>query len=340
MGNRNISKILCFHALILCLLSTACYEPVANRSADFENKRETVSFEPENKNIANKEEVANVSNANVDPISNKSDEMSKPIEEKVNKAAGFRGNLTQNLSRSGLTISSVVDESSPVEKRVFEEYGAVFLTKATPPDRAMFTSESEVSTFQSKAGAKRANIGGINVELQSAAAAALESASNDAKRQGLSITPRHPEDSARRSYAHTLKLWTGRVNDACRHWKSKGKLSGEQISRLKSLPIKQQVAEVLELEKKGIFFSTYFNKSILYSVAAPGTSQHISMLAFDAKEFGNKKVRAIMAKHGWFRTVQSDEPHFTYLGYREDELPGLGLKKVSTGKGEFWIPNI
>jgi len=338
MGNRNIFKSSFFIVLIAVFLLSACYEPVANKSDDFKNKRETTSFEPENKNVVNKE-VGNVSNGNIESIPNK-DEMSKPSTEKTSKAAGFRGNLAQNLSRVGLSTSSIVNESNPVEKRVFEEYGAVFLTKANPPNKAMFTSESEVSTFQTKAGIGRANIGGINVELQSAAAKALESASNEAKQQGLSITPRHPEDSARRSYAHTLELWNGRVDKACEHWKGKGKLSGEQISRLKSLPIKQQVAEVLELEKKGIFFSTFFNKSILYSVAAPGTSQHISMLAFDAKEFGNKKVRAVMAKHGWFRTVQSDEPHFTYLGYGENELPGLGLRKVSTGKGEFWIPNI
>lgn len=339
MGNRNISKNYLFALLTAALLFNACYEPVANRSDDFKNKRETTSYEPENKNVNNNKEATNVSNENIKSIPNKN-EMSKPSAEKVNKTAGFRGNLEQNLRRVGLATSSIVNESNPVEKRVFEEYGAVFLTKATPPNKAMFTSESEVSAFQSKAGVGRSNIGGINVELQSPAAKALESASNEARQQGLKITPRHPEDSARRSYAHTLKLWSGRVDKACGHWKGKGKLTGEQISRLKSMPIKSQVAEVLELEKKGIFFSTFFNKSILYSVAAPGTSQHISMLAFDAKEFGSKKVRAIMAKHGWFRTVQSDEPHFTYLGYKESELPGLGLKKVSTGKGEFWIPNI
>ena len=106
---------------------------------------------------------------------------------------------------------------------------------------------------------------------------------------------------------------------------------------MKSEPIKQQVADVLQLESQGIYFSTNFDKSILYSVAAPGTSQHLSMLAFDAKEFGNEGVRKIMAKHGWFRTVRSDQPHFTYLGYAESELPSLGLKKVSGG---FWIPDV
>lgn len=339
MGNQYTYKLLFSAALVAGLACTACYEPVANNSGEFKNERETTSFDAENKNTEGSDLANNASNENTESISNE-DEMSKPINEKTSKAAGFRGNLAQNLSRAGLTIAGVVDESNPVEKRVFQEYGAVFLTKATPPNKMMFTSETEVSAFQSKAGSGSANIGGTTVELQAAAARALESAANEAKQQGLKITPRDPKDSAKRSYAHTLDLWNGRVDKACEHWKGKGKLTGAQISRLKSLPTKQQVAEVLELETKGVFFSTYFNKPILQSVAAPGTSQHISMLAFDATEFGDKKVRAIMAKHGWFRTVQSDEPHFTYLGYQESELPGLGLEKVSTGKGEFWVPNI
>jgi hypothetical protein len=137
-----------------------------------------------------------------------------------------------------------------------------------------------------------------------------------------------------------LELWNDRFNKGCEHWKGKGRLTADQISRLKGLPIKEQVSEVLELEKKGIYFNTFFNNSILYSVAAPGTSQHLSMLAFDAKEFQNKKVREIMAKHGWFRTVQNDEPHFTYLGHPESDLSKIGLKKVFKKDGEFWIPQI
>ena len=95
---------------------------------------------------------------------------------------------------------------------------------------------------------------------------------------------------------------------------------------------------VLDLENKGVFFSTDFKKSILYSVAAPGTSQHLSMLAFDVKEFGDEKIRRILANHGWFRTVQSDAPHFTYLGYKESDLERLGLRKIPDGG--FWVPNV
>ena len=64
------------------------------------------------------------------------------------------------------------------------------------------------------------------------------------------------------------------------------------------------------------------------------------MLALDVKEFNNAKVREILAAHGWFQTVASDLPHFTYIGAKESELPGLGLKKTTSGGRTFWVPDI
>ncbi|QQS42587.1 MAG: hypothetical protein IPM63_06540 [Acidobacteriota bacterium] len=253
---------------------------------------------------------------------------------------GFRANLESNLKRNGVDPASAIDQSNAVESRILSEYGAVFLTSAVPPPKVMFTSEAEVSGFQSKAGVEQANLGGTSIELQPKAMAALKKASEDAKAKGLSITPRDGAEAARRSYSKTLDLWNSRFLKALDHWRSKGRLSADQVSKLKGLPIKQQVSEVLELEKSGIYFNTFFNNSILYSVAAPGTSQHLSMLAFDATEFQNPEVRKILAANGWFRTVQNDEPHFTYLGLMESDLPAYGLKRVSKNGGEYWIPDI
>lgn len=236
--------------------------------------------------------------------------------------------------------ANFIKVSSVVEKRILEEYGAVFLTKATPPTKIMFTSEEEVDAFQEMAGSTIAEIGGTTIELQPEAMKALQKAVAEAKQMDLKITPRDGAEAAKRSYRKTLALWNSRVEPALEHWKSRGSLTDETISNLKSLPINQQVSEVLELEKQEIYFNTFFNNSILYSVAAPGTSQHLAMLAFDVNEFENEKVRDILAKHGWFRTVQNDEPHFTYLGYEESDLPGLGLKKVLRKGSAFWIPNI
>lgn len=322
-----------FFALFFASVFTACYEPVANTDDSLKNDRresaDIIDSSADNSNSSNNAGLAE-NDSETNTMNDSSDNSSKT-------ATGFRENLVQKLSKQGYKLSEVVDESSDVERRLLNEYGAVFLTKAIPPSKMMFTSDSEVDAFQTKTGYSRVELNGITVELQSDAAKALTAAYNEAKQKGMNITPADPVDSARRSYSHTKKLWDGRFDKACAHWKGKGKLTAEKISALKAEPIKQQVAEVLQLETQGIYFSTAFDKSILYSVAAPGTSQHLSMLAFDAKEYGNEGVRKIMAKYGWFRTVQSDAPHFTYLGYSESELPSLGLKKVSGG---FWIPDV
>ena len=81
-------------------------------------------------------------------------------------------------------------------------------------------------------------------------------------------------------------------------------------------------------------------KSIIYSVAPPGASQHLSMLAFDVAEFNEPQVRKIMSEHLWYQTVVSDLPHFTYLGIAEADLEGAGLPPVTHLDRIFWVPAI
>ena len=168
---------------------------------------------------------------------------------------------------------------------------------------------------------------------------ALKAAIEDAKPQSLSISPRD-KDSAKRSYDETIELWASRVDPALKHWTGLGKITQAEADRIKSLSPHEQVPEVFKLEAKGLWFAKDLSKSIIYSVAPPGTSQHLSMLAFDVNEYNDEKVRSILAKHGWFQTVESDLPHFTFLGVKENELPDLGLKKVTDDGRTFWIPDI
>jgi hypothetical protein len=229
-----------------------------------------------------------------------------------------------------------------VERRVLEDYGAMFVAAETvkPPPVCMFKSEADVLTFQNEAQFKAAVVAGARIELQPAAMDALLAARAEAREQGLDITPRGGTEAARRSYQDTLRLWDTRFLPALFYWNKRGRLSREQIARLRNLPLRDQVHEVLELEKQGIYFSKDFSKSILYSIAAPGTSQHISMLALDVSQFADERVRSILARHGWFQTVKSDLPHFTYLGLAENDLPARGLRRVKSGSQYFWIPNV
>lgn len=237
-----------------------------------------------------------------------------------------------------LESNIAIDRNDPVQMRILEDYGAVFVTTAVPPPTVVFSSDEQVRLWQSSVDVERETIGGTTIELQSPAMKALLAARAEAKAARLDITPRG-SDAARRSYDDTVRLWTSRVNPALDHWVTRKRLTAEERSRMRGLTPREQIPEVLELEKRGVFFSTAFDKSILYSVAAPGTSQHLSMLALDVAQFENAEVRRILSRHGWFQTVVSDLPHFTYLGTTEDRLVALGLKKVTNGGRLFWIPD-
>ncbi len=261
----------------------------------------------------------------------------------VRGPVSFYAALERSLAARGVASpEQVCDRSEAVSRRVMEDYGAMFLasSQVLPPPVCIFSSEAEVTRFQQEAKFTSANIGGARIELQPAAMKALLEAREEARSRGLDITPRGGAEAARRSYTDTVRLWNSRFLPALVYWKGRGRLTAEQVTALRRAPLREQVREVLELEKKGIFFSKDFSKSILYSVAAPGSSQHLSMLAFDALQFGDGRVRSILAAHGWFQTVKSDLPHFTYLGVAEKDLPGLGLRRVETNGHVFWIPNI
>jgi hypothetical protein len=257
------------------------------------------------------------------------------------KVANFDEALSTALARRGTASRVTCDGRDPVARRILNEYGAVFFASggATPPPVCIFAGAEEVETFQRAAQVAAQEIGGVSIELQPAAMRALLAARAEAQLEGLDITPRDGSESARRGYADTVRLWNSRLLPALEHWRAQGRLTDEEAERLKGLPVREQVGAVLELERDGVFFSKDFSKSILYSVAAPGASQHLSLLAFDAAEYGDARVRQILARHGWFRTVRSDCPHFTYLGMPESRLPAHGLKKIKTADGEFWVPN-
>lgn len=247
------------------------------------------------------------------------------------KSGGFTANLPDGFNIPNDTVGN----------RMMREYGAVFAAKngVVPPKTVVFKDEAAVSAWQAGIAASRETIGGFSVELQTPAMNALKEAIREARQNNLNITPRGA-DSARRNYNGTVELWASRVNPGLTHWVGQGKLSQSEANRIKSLSPAEQISEIFKLEEQGMFFAKDLSKSIIYSVAPPGTSQHISMLAFDVEEHDNRNVREILAKHGWFQTVISDLPHFTYLGVKEEELSNLGLKKTGNGGRVYWIPNI
>jgi hypothetical protein len=250
--------------------------------------------------------------------------------------------LSKALKKRKTRVEDICPLSDSVSRRILEDYGAMFLAikEVTPPPVCVFTSEDQVTRFQERAGFEMETIADAEIELQPQAMKALRKAREEAQKEDLDITPRGGSEAARRNYEDSLRLWDTRFLPALDYWQSQGKLSAEQVTRMQGLPLHDQVAEVLELERSGIFFSKDLSKSILYSIAAPGTSQHIAMLALDVTEFDNPRIREILAKHGWFQTVLSDLPHFTFLGLKEKDLPKHGLKSVEADGQIFWIPDV
>lgn len=244
---------------------------------------------------------------------------------------------------AGASVSVGPFPFSPVVGEVIRQSIAAMQVKIPP--KCIFANSKEVEAFQSSALTSVENIGGTTIELQTKAMLSLKEAEAEVKDSGGSITPRQGATSGKRSYANTVEFWNKRITDGVAYWTKKANKKGEKLSsaegdELKKLTGKKQIEKVLELEQKGFWFSTYKNKTILRSVAAPGTSQHLLMLALDVKEYTNKKVRAILAKHGWFQTVYQDHPHFTYLGMPESALNSLGLTKITESGQDFYVPNI
>jgi hypothetical protein len=250
--------------------------------------------------------------------------------------------LNKALKKRKLRLERICPPADPVARRVLAEYGAMFVAnkKVLAPPVCVFTSEDQVTAFQEKAGYQTEYLVYDDVELQPEAMKALLKARAEAQKEGLDITPRDGAEAGRRNYEDSLRLWQTRFLPALDYWLAQQRLTAEEVERLRGLDIHSQIAAVLDLERSGIYFSKDLSKSILYSIAAPGTSQHIAMLAFDVIEFDNPRIREILAKHGWFQTVLSDLPHFTFLGLKEKDLPKYGLKSVVVEEQTFWIPNV
>lgn len=233
-------------------------------------------------------------------------------------------------------------ETNRVAERVLFEYGAIYSAdgEITIPDRCIFTGESDVSAFQTKLKVKNTIIGAYYIELQKIAMDALLAAQEEAEESGLQITPLDGSIGARRSYADTVRIWNSRFLPALKYWVERGRISRVEADEARQLTIGAQVCSVLDWETEGIYFSTNFTRSIFSATAPPGTSQHLSLLAFDVVQYGDLRIRKILNDHGWFQTIVNDQPHFTYLGVTEKELPSRGLKSVRKGNHVFWIPNM
>lgn len=249
--------------------------------------------------------------------------------------------VTERLARQETALDGVCPiKNDPIARRVFFEYGAVFVAEKDVriPTACIFKTSAEVDKFQSRLDTETHSFAGVEIELQEAAMEKLTEAKEEAAKIRLKITPLDGSIAGKRTYDDTVRIWNSRFFRALDHWVKRGKISSSEAESARFAAVSDQVERVLEWESKGFYFSTGFSKSIFYSVAPPGTSQHLSMLAFDVVEARNPSVRNILNKHGWFQTIRTDQPHFTFLGLSEDELPRRGLRNIYHQGNSYWVP--
>jgi hypothetical protein len=247
----------------------------------------------------------------------------------------FCAQFENALQRAGVTISGTL------QARLAAEYGAVFVAHADGivlPSTVLFTSPDELEAFWRLVRPARLTVGSTRIELQSPAARALERVVAEARPRGLRLTVRGGPSAARRSYGESLSFWKQRVDNGLAHWRSKGLLTAKRADGIRRLPIPEQARAVLDEEAKGAHFSTSLDRTILRSVALPGSSQHHTMLALDVSQHDDPRVRALLARHGWFQTVIDDLPHFTFLGIPQDRLEAAGLSPIAAGGRCYWVP--
>lgn len=244
-------------------------------------------------------------------------------------------------SKNKLVLKDICDiEADAIAARVFREYGAMFAASNIVifPPTCIFESGDDLAAFHKTLKIKSTAVNGVIIELQEAAMNALNSALSDARSRGLRITPLDGVIAGKRNYADTVRIWNSRFIPALDYWVAKGKISHADANVAFLMPVRQQVMRVVEWEARGIYFSTSRTRTIFSSAAPPGASQHLSLLAFDIEQSGNRTVREILNRNGWYQTVLNDTPHFTFLGLPETELPKRGLKKALRGGHKYWLP--
>lgn len=208
------------------------------------------------------------------------------------------------------------------------------------PRTCIFASEEHVTKFQASVEIRSERIGNVEIELQEAAMDALLDAVSEAAEGGLRITPLDGAIAGRRSFADTVRIWNSRFHPALNHWVARGRIKRLDADAALKMSVIEQTTTVLSWESQGLYFSTGRNRPIMSSVAPPGTSQHLSMLAFDIEQSADRRVREILNRNGWYQTVVGDTPHFTFLGVNARKLPERGLRSVEVGGHTYWVPNV
>jgi len=253
-----------------------------------------------------------------------------------------RLNPTIDRSSSDKTLLKVCPiAANKAARRVLMEYGAMFAAsdRVTVPPVCIFQDQVAVQAFHQRLETTELNVDGAAIRLQTPAAKSMATLLESAGALNLHIRPLDGAVAGGRDFADTSRIWNSRVEPALEYWTRRGKISVEDGSTFRSLPLKDQIEKIIQWEESGLLFGTGRGICIFSSTAPPGTSQHLSLIAFDVAPPVTSIVRTLFNANGWYQTVRGDVSHFTYLGLVESELPKRGLVAVRYNGVVYWIPN-
>lgn len=193
-----------------------------------------------------------------------------------------------------------IPQADSYEYILLRAYGAPFVNLEPTiklPAKLVFKNHQETQQFQTTL-IKVKVAGARNCYLQKSAADALNKARNQAR---FRLKSGYGKSDCIRNFATTARFW-------------------KKYTSSKTLDLVRQGKET----------------RILGTVAPPGASQHLWGLAIDLGETNKKQVQALN-QNGWYRTVEYDVPHWTYVGYPPEKLPKLGFQKKLIGRITYWV---
>lgn len=232
--------------------------------------------------------------------------------------------------------------ASALEERLLREYGAPIAAADSslrrPSAVVLFDADALVRE-QRRLALDSAIVGTDTVTLQAPALRALRDVMSRARRSHLRLTLVGDRSASLRQFTDTELFWTTRVDRRLRRLTDDGEMTVKRADSIRVMPLREQVERVLELEDRGFCFGGTGEKTILHSVAAPGSSQHLFGYAIDVAEHADARIRRLLEAAGFRQTVLDDQPHFTWLGVMPDrELRRRGLIRVRSGGRTYWVP--
>ncbi|MGH7999085.1 MAG: D-alanyl-D-alanine carboxypeptidase family protein [Brasilonema sp.] len=195
---------------------------------------------------------------------------------------------------------SIIPAPNTFEYILLRAYGSVFVNQIPTiklPQKVLFTNDQETKQFQLTLTMGKVN-NASNCDLQKSAADAFNQAQMQVQ---IPLKSGYGASDCTRSFATNLRFWRKYANN-----------------------------NTLEQVRQGK------ETKILGIVAPPGASQHLWGLAIDLRVSNEAQIQALN-QNGWYRTVEYDVLHWTYVGLPPEKLTEFGFQNKIVEGINYWV---